>query len=155
MDLQYLLDLEEIKQLRYSFSWCLDTSTPDDLADLFTDDGVIDVGPWGRMEGQDAIRRGYGRAYRDQPDWGAMHAVTNPRIKIDGDDATGTWYLLDCVTYGRQNPLRVLGVYDEEYRRVDGVWKMKRLTLRFKWSDDTGRVREDNPMQILSQRSDD
>ena len=35
MDLQYLLDLEEIKQLRYSFSWCLETSAPDELADLF------------------------------------------------------------------------------------------------------------------------
>ena len=63
MDLQYLLDLEEIKQLRYSFSWALETSAPDDLADLFTDDGWIDVGPWGRMDGQDAIRRGYGKVF--------------------------------------------------------------------------------------------
>lgn len=148
MDLQYLLDLEEIKQLRYSFAWGLETSAPDELADLFTEDGWIDVGPWGRMEGQDAIRRGYGRAYRDAPPWMAMHAVTNPRIRIDGDGATGTWYLLDCATAGAQ-PLRVLGVYDETYRRVDGTWKMSSLTLRFKWSDEVGHVSEDNPMKTL------
>jgi hypothetical protein len=154
MDLQYLLDLEEIKQLRYSFSWALETSTPDDLADLFTEDGWIEVGPWGRMNGQASIRRGYGRAYKETPPWRAMHAVTNPRIKITGDEATGTWYLLDCTTLEPgMNPLRVLGVYDETYRRVDGVWKMSSMTLRFKWSDDVGQVSEDNPMRVLSPRA--
>jgi hypothetical protein len=154
MDLQYLLDLEEIKQLRYSFSWALETSTPDDLADLFTEDGWIEVGPWGRMNGQAAIRRGYGRAYKETPPWRAMHAVTNPRIKITGDEATGTWYLLDCTAIEPgMNPLRVLGVYDETYRRVDSVWKMSSMTLRFKWSDDVGHVSEDNPMRVLSPRA--
>ena len=150
MDLQYLLDLEEIKQLRYSFSWALDTSTPDALADLFTEDGWIDVGPWGRMNGREKIRRGYGRAYKETPVWQAMHAVTNPRIRITGDEATGTWYLLDCTTHGKgQSPLRVMGIYDETYRRVDGAWKMSSMTLRFTWSDEVGHVSDDNPMQML------
>jgi hypothetical protein len=154
MDLQYLLDLEEIKQLRYSFSWALETSTPDDLADLFTEDGWIEVGPWGRMVGRDAIRRGYGRAYRDSEPWTAMHAVTNPRIRISGDEATGTWYLLDCVTtVVESNSLRILGIYDETYRRVDGAWKMTSLTLRFKWSHDIGHVTPDNPMRVLKRDS--
>jgi SnoaL-like domain len=151
MDLQYLLDLEEIKQLRYSFAWALETSQPDELADLFTEDGWVDVGPWGRMEGQDAIRRGYTKAYKDAPPWTAMHAVTNPRIRIAGDEATGTWYLLDCATVG-EPPLRVLGVYDETYRRVDGAWKMSSLTLRFKWSENTGHVSDENPMKRLRPR---
>jgi hypothetical protein len=151
MDIQYLLDLEEIKQLRYSFSWALETSAPDDLADLFTEAGVIDVGPWGRMEGRDAIRRGYGRAYREAEPWTAMHAVTNPRIRVNGDDAAGTWYLLDCTMHGTGNPLQVLGIYDEEYRRVDGTWKIARLTLRFKWSGEVGRITADNPMEVLGQ----
>jgi hypothetical protein len=154
MDLQYLLDLEEIKQLRYSFSWALDTSTPDDLADLFTEDGWIDVGPWGRMEGREAIRRGYGRAYREVPPWRAMHAVTNPRIRIDGDQATGTWYLLDLSTVGAHTePMRVLGIYDETYRREAGGWKMSSMTLRFKWSEDVGHVSDDNPMRTLKPRN--
>jgi len=152
MDLQYLLDLEEIKQLRYSFAWALETSAPDDLADLFTEDGWIDVGPWGRMDGQDAIRRGYTKAYGNAEPWTAMHAVTNPRIRIDGDEATGTWYLLDCSTVGFEQPLRVLGVYDETYRRVDGTWKMSSLTLRFKWSEVTGHVTPQNPMVRLPRR---
>jgi hypothetical protein len=67
-----------------------------------------------------------------------MHAVTNPRILIEGDEATGTWYLLDCVTHGQDNPLKVLGVYDETYRRVDGTWRMSSMTLRFKWARTSG-----------------
>jgi SnoaL-like domain len=152
MDLQYLLDLEEIKQLRYSFAWCLETSAPEELADLFTTDGVIDVGPWGVMRGQEKIRKGYGRAYRDAEPWTAMHAVTNPRIRINGDAATGTWYLLDhnTKTAPGSTPTVVLGVYDEEYQKVNGEWKIASLTLRFKWSSQVGRVTSDNPMQMLA-----
>jgi hypothetical protein len=155
MDLQYLLDLEEIRQLRYSFSWALETSAPDELADLFTEVGWIDVGPWGRMEGQETIRRGYGRAYRNAEQWTAMHAVTNPRIRIDGDDATGTWYLLDCTASGAGEPaLGILGVYDETYRRVDGAWKISSMTLRFKWSNHLGRITPDTPMTLPPRRQD-
>lgn len=150
MDLQYLLDLESIKQLRYEFSWCLESSLPDELADLFTADGVVDVGPWGRMVGQDAIRRGYGRAYRDAEPFTAMHAVTNPRIKIDGDKSTGTWYLLDCVLSDDVSPVKVIAIYDEDYRKIDGQWKIARLTLKFLWSADVGRITPENPMKILA-----
>jgi len=131
MDLQHLLDLEEIKQLRYGFSWCLETSAPDELADLFTADGVVDVGRWGRMVGQDAIRRGYRRAYQDAEPWTSMHFVTNPRIAIEADTARGSWYLLNAVA-GSEQPVRLVGVYEDEYRRVDGSWRIASLTLHLK-----------------------
>src|SRR3954451_6847766 len=86
---------------------------------------------------------------RRRPQWGAMHAVTNPRILIEGDEATGTWYLLDCVTHAQENALKVLGVYDETYRRVDGTWRMSSMTLRFNWGENVGHVTPDNPMRIL------
>jgi SnoaL-like domain len=151
MEIQELLDREEIKELRYSFAWYLETSAPDDLADLFTEDGVIEVGPWGRMEGQDKIRRGYGRAYKGQDQFTAVHAVTNPRIRLlDETHATGTWYLLDMTLgSGDENPLKIVGIYDEEYRKVDGVWKIARLELKFLWSADVGRVTPENPMKML------
>jgi len=149
MDLQTLLDIEEIKQLRYSFAWCLETAKPDELADLFTKDGVIDVGPWGRMDGQDAIRRGYGRAYRHGNQFDALHAVTNPRIFVKGETAHGTWYLLDCsLREANDPPLKLVGLYDEDYLRVDDRWRISRLTLKFLWSSHLGKVTEDNPMTM-------
>ena len=149
MDLQTLLDIESIKQLRYTFAWCLETSEPDKLADLFTKDGVIDVGPWGRMDGQDAIRKGYGRAYRHGEQFTAVHAVTNPRIFVDGENATGTWYLLDCSLREKDvNPLQIVGIYDEKYRKEAGEWRIAHLHLKFLWSSHVDHISEDNPMSL-------
>jgi hypothetical protein len=44
-----------------------------------------------------------------------MHAVTNPRIRIDGDEATGTWYLLIARRWASSSRC-VLGIYDETYQ---------------------------------------
>ncbi len=79
-----------------------------------------------------------------------MHCVTNPRIEIDGDSATGTWYLLDCTTHGEGPALNILAVYDETYRRVEGEWKYTSVALQFKWSKHIGHVSDDNLMTIPS-----
>jgi len=49
---------------------------------------------------------------------------------VDGDAATGTWYLFQPCTYAEGNQA-VWGSarYDEEYVRVDGQWMFKHLTL--------------------------
>jgi ketosteroid isomerase-like protein len=149
MDIQTLLDLEEIRQLRYSFAWNLETSNPDALADLFTEDGVIDVGPWGVMNGQAKIRKGYGRAYRDAPQFTAIHAVTNPRIFVTGDTAKGVWYLLDCSLRAKeQRPIEIVGLYDEDYRRENGDWKIAKLKLKFLWASHIGQITPETPMTL-------
>ena len=152
IDVQYLLDLEEIKRLRYRFARALDVSSPDDLADLFTEDGWIDVGPYGRMEGRDKIRRGYRRAYEGGPQWHTMHCVTNPAILIDGDHATGTWQLVELDLRDATQPVSIIAVYDDEYRKVDGDWLLAGTTLSFKWSAHMGLVDAEHPMTIPPRR---
>lgn len=149
LDLQTLLDREEIRDLRHNFAWYLETSDPDALADLFASDGIIDTGPWGRMEGQDAIRRGYGKAYAGMPHFTAMHAVTNGRITVKGDEAEGVWYLLDLsLRDPAVNPLLLIALYEERYRRLSGEWKYQSLKLNYLWSAEQGRITADNPMAI-------
>ncbi|AYJ85486.1 nuclear transport factor 2 family protein (plasmid) [Sphingomonas paeninsulae] len=149
MDIETLLAKEEIRELRHSFAWNLETSNPDALADLFCADGIIDTGPWGKMEGQDAIRKGYGRAYRDMPQFTAMHVVTNPRLAVTGNEAEGTWYLLDLtLREAHTNPLLLVALYEEKYRRIDGVWKYSFLKLNYLWSAEKGRITAENPMTI-------
>ena len=60
----------------------------------------------------------------------AIHMVLNPVIEVDGDEATGTWYLFQPCTYAEGNQA-VWGSarYDEEYVKVDGRWMFKYLTL--------------------------
>lgn len=149
MDIETLLAREEIRDLRHNFAWYLETSDPDALADLFWEDGVIDTGPWGKMVGQDAIRKGYGRAYKGQPQFTALHAVTNGRIMVTGDKAEGTWYLLDhSLREPGNNALILVALYEETYEKRDGVWKYTSLTLNYKWSAEKGYITPENPMAM-------
>jgi hypothetical protein len=57
----------------------------------------------------------------------------NPSIEVQGDTATGRWYLLEpctMVTAGSQSQA-VWGTarYEEEYVKVNGEWKFKKVHL--------------------------
>jgi SnoaL-like domain len=149
MDIETMLAREEIRDLRHNFSWYLETCNPDALADLFWEEGVIDTGPWGRMEGKEAIRKGYGRAYRNMPQFTALHAVTNSRIVVRGDEGEGTWYLLDhSLREPSSNPLILVALYEERHAKRNELWKYTSLKLTYLWSAEQGRITPENPMRL-------
>src|SRR5690554_1810213 len=54
--LQWLYDVEQIKQLKHRYcAYCDEAYDPDGIAALFVEDGVWDGGPFGRYEGRAAI----------------------------------------------------------------------------------------------------
>lgn len=86
--------------------------------------------------GKEAIREGYSKFGGDEPCKGALHANTNPWIELTGaDTAKGRWYLLDFSLTGPpdQNPLTLMGVYDDLYRKINGEWKIERTYIDFIW----------------------
>ena len=79
-----------------------------------------------------------------------MHAVTNPIIQLNDDEATGKWFLIDLILgAGDENPLRIVAYYDDEYRRDRGRWRISRSDIRFIWTADTGRVLADESIPKL------
>ena len=139
MTVEELLEIEEIKNLRIMYGHYFDMGDLDKFITLFTEDAVCEFslaeygGDW---VGHDQIRRGYARyATPDRPPYAAMHAVTNPWIRLLGpNDANGRWYLLDLnVREGRENPLTLFGIYDDVYRKVDGKWLIARTRIDFLW----------------------
>jgi hypothetical protein len=80
------------------------------------------------LAGRAAIREFFERAPERLPF--AIHMVLNPIIEVDGNRATGVWYLFQPCTYADGNRA-VWGsaCYDEECVRVDGEWKFQNLTL--------------------------
>lgn len=138
--LQALLDREAIRALRIRYSSHLDRNTIGKLDEVFSSDAVVEV-TVGRMEGLDAIRAGLKDAYaqfdRDgRAHYPFLHAITNHAIELTGpDSATGRCYLLDWETASKPdpNPLLLLGVYDDEYRRIDGEWRITRSRLDVVW----------------------
>lgn len=126
---QTLEDIEEIKRLKARYAdYCDNGYDPDGLASLFTEDAIWDGGVWGRYEGRAAIREFFRGASAVLPF--ALHYMANPIIEVNGDTATGTWYLFQTCTFAEGNQA-VWGAtrYHEEYVRQDGEWKFHHLRL--------------------------
>lgn len=97
------------------------------LADLFTQDGVLDLGPYGRFEGRAALLDAFENLLPLGTKW-STHYIVSPIITIDGNDATGSWYYnIKSVPKSPENaPLfDILGGYEDKYRRVNGVWRIR------------------------------
>ncbi len=135
-----LLDKEAIRELRTLYSHYLDSNRIDLLDQVFTVDAVVEV-TVGELRGIDAIRHGLAEAYelydRDgRRRYPFIHAVANHAIQLTGpDSAEGRCYLLDFETASKAdpNPLLLLGVYADEYRRIDGAWRISRTRLEVVW----------------------
>lgn len=101
-------------------------ATLDDIASLFTEDAVWDGGPvLGMATGRAAIA---GRL-RNPTLVFSRHLFVKPRIRVDGDAASGRWDLLcPCKTPDGRS-WWMCGVEDDEYLRDEGVWRHRALRL--------------------------
>lgn len=137
-----LLDREEIRNLRTLYALHLDSNNIAALDQVFSADAVVEV-TVGKMEGIDAIRTGLNDAFtlydRDQQgSYPFLHAITNHWIKLTGPDtAEGRCYLIDFETASKPdpNPLLLLGLYADEYKRINGEWRITRTRLEVVWPD--------------------
>ena len=136
-ELRELLEKEKIRKLKLLYSHLMDSNQIDALADLFTEDAICEFGPeFGNWEGQDAIRANYHGVFASQNPFDAMHHVTNHYIDLTGPDtARGRSYLIDVVTTTEpdKQPIVWFGLYDEEYRKAKGEWKISKCSLQFLW----------------------
>jgi ketosteroid isomerase-like protein len=128
--IQVLEDIEAIKKLKARYcAYCDNNYDADGLASLFTEDAVWDGGErLGRSVGREAIRSFFQGSSKRLPF--AIHHVTNPFIEVQGDTATGRWYLFQPCTRAAENRAVWLAArYEEEYVRVGGEWKFRRMNI--------------------------
>jgi ketosteroid isomerase-like protein len=105
------------------------------LVDLFTPDASLDYGGMGEFEGHDGVRE-FGEEYVAEYLEATAHALQNGRIEVDGNTATGRWYVIAFVTMADGTCGIRLGEYRDRYRRDDGEWRIESLQLRFRYSAD-------------------
>lgn len=120
-------DRQEIAELRARYCHVLDGRRWDELAELFTEDGVFDG--LARVEGREAIRRFFSTRVPALGE-GFWHFCTNGTVDLDGDRAAGRIsmeYLSvkDGVSYVSA------GHYDDELARVDGRWRFRVRRIEF------------------------
>jgi ketosteroid isomerase-like protein len=136
-----VLDRLELADLAYAYAAALDERDVAAFAALFTEDahlGVYDpesdvplLGYDGRAQIADAV------ALLD-PYGATMHVVSNHRVGVDGDEATGVVYCVahhSTVRDGAPHNLVMTIRYYDRYRRTGDGWRFThRKIVRF-WNE--------------------
>ena len=129
-----LRDIEAIKRLKARYCHFVDAGRWGDLARLFTEDAVCDYGFFGLYKGREEIvNKFFGELVSSASSFNA-HMVHNPIIDLHGDTASGAWYLTAHTTIQPTNQaVLVMGIYRDEFKRVDGKWKFTAVRFEFKY----------------------
>ncbi|MDX1746442.1 MAG: nuclear transport factor 2 family protein, partial [Halobacteriales archaeon] len=84
-------DYLAILQLKHEYCYRIDDKDYEAWIDLFTEDGVFGITGIETFEGKSELRQ-FAESVFDEEYTYTAHIVTNPRIEIDGETASGQWY---------------------------------------------------------------
>ena len=143
-NLQKLIDIEEIKNLKHRYFRAIDMADFDLLDNVFAPDITIDYRGgtyrW-ESEGKDTIKESLKHAFHNQT--AAMHTAHHPEIEIFSEtEADGKWYLQDIFynfDLGSVTQLCCDGCRNLSFLRRTKTKEEKRFSLR------SGGVRSARP----------
>ena len=86
------------------------------------------------LDGWPALEAFYKKSFT--PNAFGMHNGHHPEITVDGDTATGIWYLQD-IFVELNHSVTIMGsaLYDDAYRKESGEWKIARTGYRRLWEE--------------------
>ena len=123
-----------IKRLHNSYAQYVSDGLWNDVGDLFTDDAVGTF-PAGVIYGKKALRDYFmQQAGRSElglaPDQLNVHLALQPIINLnpDGISGKGTWHEVSLLGHYRRDARWEGGVFENEYRLDQGVWKISRMS---------------------------
>jgi hypothetical protein len=145
-DIQRLMDIEAIKQLKHAYFRCLDTANFEEMSGLFHDDvSVHFVGgsyEW-KLQGKQEYLDAVGKAFTKKAI--GHHNGHQPEIQILSEsEATGIWYLADHM-WILEHKFHTTGtaIYWDRYEKVDGRWKIRETKYRRIY--ESSRLLDENP----------
>jgi hypothetical protein len=113
-------DIDQIARLKYRYLRTLDTKQWDDFEACFLSDATGDYN--GLVFEDRAALVGYMREHLNDGVI-TMHQAHHPEIDIDGDSATGRWYLQDKVIVPAFDfMLEGAAFYEDRYVRTPAGW---------------------------------
>jgi len=124
-----------VKKLQRAFGFYVDRGLWDDAADLFADNGTIELGVDGVYVGKTRIRDYLkalhggqdGLIYGQLNEWVTLQPVVN--VAADGRTAQARWRDLGMLGQYKQHAEWRDGIYENDYVREGGIWKIKALRL--------------------------
>ncbi|WP_375202785.1 nuclear transport factor 2 family protein [Hyphococcus sp.] len=141
-------DIHDVRKLQYAYGYFIDKSQYNEVVDLFADDGEV----WflgGIYKGKEGVRRLYIERFRKQftddhngPRYGWLldHPQLQMIVDVAPDRKTAKVRgrsMMQAGTHesasGDQRQWWEGGVYENQYVREDGVWKISRLAYFPHW----------------------
>lgn len=126
-DAPSLLDIADqlaIRDLLAEFTDAVNRMAPADAGALFTADGEWVVSGWGSHSGQREIVTFLAGLLER---WEVfLHIVHTGRTWLEGNRATGRWYISEFGKLKNGTEVKFAGVYHDDYVRVDGRWRFAR-----------------------------
>ncbi len=125
-----LEEKDAIRDLLARYCFHFDAGEFEQWLELFTPDGVFDVGPRGCIRGQDGLRD----FLRVLPLVDGLpmtrHCVTNILIDVDGDRAAARSYVM-VLGPGERVAIGVAGRYEDEIVKQAGRWRFRLRKVHF------------------------
>ena len=143
-NLQTLQDIEEIKKLQKAYGYYLEHWMAEEIIDLFSDgtDVTLDLSA-GTFLGKEGVKRYFRHMKEEDPEF--LHQVMQLSgivdVNPDGQKAKGRWYGFGAIAMPRGGGVRqsfMSGIYDMEYVKEDGKWKIKELRWNLIYSAPPG-----------------
>ena len=132
-ELQLLQDERDIEILQRTYGYYVDKNLWTDLIELFTEEGTLEIGGRGVFVGKESVLEYF--QYLGSPVDGVLydHTQIQPVVSVSPDSlqAKGRWRAL--ITGGDYEGTSFFGnvVYENEYEKVDGKWKISKLYAYF------------------------
>jgi len=133
---QKLEGARAVKKLQRAFGFYVDRGLWDDAADLFTDNGTIEIGVDGVYAGKARIKEYLRRLHGGQD--GLIYGQLNEWVTLqplvdmaaDGRSAKARWRDLGMLGQYKKHAEWRDGIYENDYvKDQDGVWKIRSLHL--------------------------
>ena len=101
------------------------------LHKLFAEDGIWESPDFGKAVGHARIKELFQKFQKTFSF--SQHNMTNPLIEVNGDRATGVWYISGPWDYAETGERKWFALrYDDEYVKIDGEWKYSHLRVRMR-----------------------
>lgn len=145
-DIQRLMDIEAIKQLKHAYFRCIDTANLEELGTLFHDEVEVEfIGgtyEW-KLQGRKEYLANIGGSFSKQSV--GHHNGHQPEIQMLSEtEATGIWYLADHMWIMAANAYTTgTAIYWDRYVKENGRWLVRET--RYERLYELNQKLEENP----------
>jgi hypothetical protein len=128
-------DWVQIVDVAYRYAHAIDTKDWESLATCFAENAVLDVGGVPPIVGREAILARFEQSLA-RFTW-TQHVIGSPQVRIDGNRATGRFYLIaQHIAEDEQGRRAQIagGIYEDEFEKTPEGWQFSLRRVRAYWT---------------------